>query len=443
MSGSFSNLTEIFQLILIFLANGGWVLFVIGMVYMLYRLYRVEISHQFVHSQEWIFLNIKVPKDNTVSTLAVESIFSQMHALFAGLTFAQTYIEGRIQLWYSLELVSMGGKISYIIRCPKGVRHVLEAAFYAHYPSAEITEVEDYMKNLHYDPDDTVCEMDIFGTEWKLDQDYVIPLKTYKDFEHPTAEDKIIDPLSGVFEALAKVEPHEFMGIQFLIQPINDDAWKPHADMVGKQLRGEEIPHERKLSDVLLAPFTILSHQTAFEAFKHGGHGHEQENKPRNNWMTMTEAEKDRVNLIERKAGKPGYKTKMRILYIAPKDKMDLSKRGALIGGFRPMGSIMTNKIKPDVGNAKTWTGVDYAFSPTLEKPYLDWLLRRKKRFIFRGYKDRDIHIGISPFILNVEELATLYHFPITTETRPMPAAIEQTLSKKAQPPVNLPVAEG
>lgn len=440
MTGT-SNLIDIFSLSLIFLANGGWVIFVIGMIYMLYRMYRVETMHQYVHNQEWVFLNIRVPKDNTVSTLAIESLFSQMHALFAGLTFAQIYIEGRIQLWYSLEMVSMGGKISYIIRCPKGARHVLEAAIYAHYPAAEVTEVGDYMENFHYDPDDPNGEYEIFGTEWKLEDDYAVPIKTYKDFEHPTAEEKIIDPLAGVYESLAKIEPHEFFGIQFLIQPINDDAWKPHAEMVAKKLRGEELPHERKLSDVLLAPFGVLGGQSAIDAFKHGGHAHggHDENKPRNNWMTMTDAEKERVNLIERKAGKAGYKTKFRMLYIAPKDKMDLTKRGAVVGGFRPIGSIMTNKIKPDM---KIWSGVDYAFSPTLEKPYLDWLLRKKRRHVFKGYKERDIHIGSSPFIMNVEELATLYHFPITTETRPMPAYVEQTLSKKAQPPVNLPVLD-
>ena len=37
--------------------------------------------------------------------------------------------------------------------------------------------------------------------------------------------------------------------------------------------------------------------------------------------------------------------------------------------------------------------------------------------------------------ILNTEEMATLYHFPITTKTTLAPSAIEKTESKKSQAP--------
>jgi hypothetical protein len=435
-----SNFIEILQISWSFFINGGWVLFSIGLIYVLYRTYRLETTHQFVHSTDFIFLSIKVPRINTQSSLAVENLFAQLHALFAGLTFAQIYLEGRIQLWYSLEIISMGGKISFIIRSPASMRNVVEAAVYSQYPEAEITEVEDYMKNFSYDPDDS--EFDIWGTEWKLDSDFVIPLKTYKDFEHPAAEEKILDPLSQHFESLAKMEPHEFFGVQIIIQPVNDDAWKPLGERKVKELTGEEVPHKLGVSDILLAPFNWFANFSFFELFFGGGHGHEEEgkNKPLNRWMNMTDVEKERVNAIERKIGKPGYKTKIRHLYIAPKDKFDPSKKSMLTGSYRPLGSVMTNKLKPDVSH--TWTSIDYKFSPTLEKPYIDWALKRRKRFIFRGYKDRDIHIGLPMYILNTEEIATLYHFPMTTETRMVPAAVESTVSKKSQPPSDLPIAE-
>ena len=72
----------------------------------------------------------------------------------------------------------------------------------------------------------------------------------------------------------------------------------------------------------------------------------------------------------------------------------------------------------------------------------LEWKLKYKKRWLFRGYKDRDWDVGSPLFILNTEELATLYHFPITTETTTVHPAIEQTQSKTSQPPANLPIAE-
>jgi len=438
MEGIFPNLLDILKISALFISKGGWVLFLGGMIYILYKMYRKEIEHQFVHSQSWVFLNIKVPKDNMTSTLAVEAVFSQMHALFASLTFPQVYMEGRTQLWYSLELVSMGGKISFILRAPINMRGVVEASIYARYPDAEITEVADYMENFHYDSDDENRDYEIWGTEWKLAQDFAVPIKTYKDFEHPAAEEKIIDPLSGVFEGLSKMDPHEFYGIQTIIQPTDDESWKPHGEMYIKKLTGEEVPHEAKFSDLLMAPLNAFANFSYTNFFMGGGHGHEEEgNKPRNNWMSMTEAEKERVALVERKIGKPGYNTKIRHLYIAPKDKMDPTKKNMIVGGYRPLGSIMTNKLKPD---GKTFTSVDYKISPTLERPILDRILAKKKKYIFKGYKERNIHLGIPMFVLNVEEIATLFHFPITTETRPMIASVEQTLSKKSQPPANLPV---
>ena len=33
------------------------------------------------------------------------------------------------------------------------MRDVVESAFYAYYPQAEISEVDDYMENFHYDAD--------------------------------------------------------------------------------------------------------------------------------------------------------------------------------------------------------------------------------------------------------------------------------------------------
>ncbi len=430
----------VFSTIWVFLVHGGWLLFVWLVIQILYMMYRAEIEHQFIHSQQWVFLQIKVPKENLVSTLAVESIFSQMHALHASLTFAQIYVEGRTQLWHSLEIVSLGGKISYIIRTPKKTKDLVEASFYSHYPDAEITEIRDYMENIEYDPE--TSDFDVWGTEWKYtDKTDVIPFKTYRDFEHPSAEEKIIEPLAGFFEAMAKMEPHEFYGVQIIIQPLGDEEWKPRGEAKIKELIGEDVPHETGWSDIFLAPLNWVAHFSFKDTVLGGGHGHGghgDENKPKNNWQFMTEAEKLRVGLIEQKIGKPGYKVKLRHMYIAPKEKFDGTKKGLVIGSYRPLGSAMTNKLKPDT--KRTWTGLEYAVSPTLEAPFLNYELKRRKKNIFKGYKDRDIHLGNPMQVMNIEEIATLYHFPLST--KPVGANIDKTDSKKAQAPMDLPIAE-
>lgn len=420
----------------------GWVVFVIGIMYMLWRTYILEIQHQYVKSNNYFFYSIRVPKDNLVSTLAVETIFAQLHTLHVAKTFAEKFVEGHIQLWYSLEIISMGGKVSFIVRVPEKVKHAFESAIYSHYPQAEITEVKDYLENFNYDPNDPNCPVDIFGTEWKLANDEVIPIKTYKDFEHPAAEEKIIDPLQNFFEGMAKMDPHEFFGVQIIIQPIADEEWKPRGEAKVKELIGAEDDHKASIKDFFLKPvekFSKFSYkETLFGKPIHAPDPQLQ--KQRTNWLNMTEGEKERVTLIEKKIGKAGYKTKIRFIYIAPKDKFDRGKVYGITGGYRPFASIMSNKIKPDVSN--TWTSVDYIFSKILEKPYLDWLLAYKKKWIFKGYKEREIHIGLPMFILNTEEIATLYHFPITTKTTTVSTSIERTESRKSQPPMDLPIQE-
>jgi hypothetical protein len=433
-----SNFLGTLGVLWLLFSRGGWAVLVFVVLYMLFKLYMGEIQHQYTHSQEWVFLNIKVPKENLLSTLAVESIFAQMHALHSSITFAGKYVEGKDQLWFSLEIVSLGGKISFVIRTPKKARDLVEAAFYAQYPTAEIAPISDYMENINYDPE--TSEFDIWGTEWKILEDEVIPIKTYKDFEHQAAEVKIIDPLNAQFEALAKMAPHEFYGIQIIIQPLADPEWKPRGENKVKELIGEKVEHDVKISDILLAPVNAFAEFSFKSLLAGGGHGHGEANEKnqRNDWMSLTDAQKQRVALIEQKIGKPGYKTKIRHLYVAPKEKFDGTKKSIIIGAYRPLGSAMTNQFKPDT--KKTWTSPEYKISPTLEQPYLEHETKRRKKLMFKGYKDRDIHLGNPMFILNTEEIATLYHFPIS-ETG-VAAPVEKTESKKSAPPVNLPVLE-
>ncbi len=435
------NFGEIFRITYIFIFQYyGWVVFMIGMVYMLWRLYKTEIIMQHWKAQKWVFLQIKVPKNNQGSLVGIDNLFSQLHSLHVAKTFFEKYVEGQLfQLWYSFELVSMGGKVSFIIRSPERMRHNLEAAIYSQYPTAEIAEVQDYMANFNYIPDKE-SGVDIFGTEWNLTQSDVIPIKTYKDFEHPAAEEKILDPLSHIFESLAKFEPHEFFGIQILAMPLADEEWQERSENKVKELIEEEIPHKFSILGLLLTPFNWFANLGRGNGHGHGSTEDELGRKQKNSWLSMTENEKLRVTAIQNKKNKPGYRCKIRFLYIAPKEKFDKSKCFMVIGGYRPFTAPFFNKLKPDVHT--TWTHVDSYFSPALEKPVLDWMLKYKKRWLFKGYKVRDWDVGLPMFVLNTEELATLYHFPLTTETTTVISAIEKTESKKAEAPVNLPIAE-
>jgi hypothetical protein len=68
-------------------------------------------------------------------------------------------------------------------------------------------------------------------------------------------------------------------------------------------------------------------------------------------------------------------------------------------------------------------------------KPQKEFL---KKRLLYVAYRLRIFNPGIKS-ILNTEELATIYHFPIMTVETPFLRRIE---AKKGEPPINLPISE-
>ena len=59
-----------------------------------------------------------------------------------------------------------------------------------------------------------------------------------------------------------------------------------------------------------------------------------------------------------------------------------------------------------------------------------------------RGFKNRSMYVGSPKFLLGVEEIATLYHFPITSEGKITPAQVQTVASKTSRPPKDLPIGE-
>ncbi|HYE60169.1 MAG TPA: hypothetical protein VEA18_03220 [Candidatus Kapabacteria bacterium] len=53
------------------------------------------------------------------------------------------------------------------------------------------------------------------------------------------------------------------------------------------------------------------------------------------------------------------------------------------------------------------------------------------------AYKKRKLKAGANPFILNVSELATIWHFPMSHVKTPL---LQKAQGKKAEPPAGLPV---
>src|SRR5438477_564967 len=88
--------------------NGGWIILLIAVTYIAFKIYMEKITTAFKNSHEQVFFQIKVEKENLQSLLAMEQIFAHMHAIHSGFTWAETHIEGKVNLWMSMEIVSIG-----------------------------------------------------------------------------------------------------------------------------------------------------------------------------------------------------------------------------------------------------------------------------------------------------------------------------------------------
>ncbi len=422
LSGAGDALDLVPSILWWFFSHGGWIVFVLVAVWVLFSQYMEEIQGQFISAQEWVFLNIRVPKTNELSTLAVEQSFAQMHAILSSPTFAQKYVEGQSPLWYSLEMASLGGKISFVIRAPKKNKDLVEAALYAQYPEAEITEVADYLENFKYSSSDS--ELDIWGTELLLAGDAALPIKTYRDFEHPTAKDKIVDPLKPLFEAMSKIAPHEIFAVQIVVLPVKDEDWKPKSEAKAKELieGAKAKPKPFNLLTALIGMFQA-PHAPAAKADK--------------NFSVLSDVEKERVNRVLNKAGKSGYSSKVRMMYMAPKDKFEKPKASLFLGAFKTFASANSNGFK---ANGDVTPKLDYKLSETLEKPYIDSVVSKRKDKLFSSFKGRKL--GGKAYVLNVEELATIYHLPLVGEETVSAPNVDTVSSKKSQPPPDLPIGE-
>ncbi|MBI3671513.1 hypothetical protein HY249_01825, partial [Candidatus Azambacteria bacterium] len=138
----------------------------------------------------------------------------------------------------------------------------------------------------------------------------------------------------------------------------------------------------------------------------------------------LTSGETEGIKAIEESISKHGFHANIRILYIAKRDIFSGANIPAILGVFNQFSTFNLNGFKP---NGAVTPGVDYFFVETRDYLRKRNLYKNARNKFFRG----------SGMILNVEELATIYHIPsIIVETPSLP----KVEIKKVQPPSTLPI---
>ena len=430
----FSDLGELFRLVNLVLLKGGWILVLWALVYMFYKLYIDYIQMDWYHKQEWVFLRIVAPKENEKSPLAFEQIFNQLHAVHSTYEPGEIYFEGRIDMWFTWEIVSIGGSINNFVKIQKKHRDTLESAIYAQFPDAEISEAEDYFQKLppHY----TDLEgFDIYAFSLIMPKDNAYPFRTYMDFEHSTAE-TFIDPVTGIWEELTKLSPYEMFIIQYIFRPWSED-WKKKGYKLVEDLKGVPKKHGKnwflEVLGALIGPFLdiIIRPRPAVG----GARKQTVREEPPSLMLHLTEGEKDVISAVENKLSKLSYKVKIRCMYIAPKAKYNPGPvYSPIIGAFKSLRGSDVNSLKPDT---KRWTKPHWWLFREWEKPIVNLRNNFRKAKFWSSMRRRFFFHGAPSFYLCTEEIATILHFPQSEVTVPR---IERVDVTKVQPPPELPI---
>lgn len=400
---------------------------------------------QYLAAQKYILLAIDVPRDNEQGPEAVERFFSHLAGIKIQPTWRERYFEGQKQLDISLEIISLEGQIRFLIYTPTQFRDLVEAAIYATYPGVEISEFDDYTKDvLNEFPNN---EYDLWGADIGLYNKNPFPIRTYPNFEHGLSKE-LKDPMIDLLEILGKLHKGEQVWIQFIIRPAGTEL-KKQGEAIVKNMMGEKTSSSENIVDKTSNAIVKLGQGISdFTADTLGVLFPDEAEKKKEEKKIISPGGKKVIEAIQAKIAKIAFDTRIRLIYIAEK-KVFSKDRGVVgvLSAFNAVNTLDMNGLEPE---KKTVTsrrpqkieGKKTAIIKAYQKRARYW--KAEPKGLTRILKSITKFLTIDKLlenkkknILNIEELATLYHFPAVSVSPPL---IKKTGSKRAEPPFGLPV---
>lgn len=354
-----------------------WVPVASVLAYLTWQNYR---KTKAIASDSNVLLLLEIPRANDKKELAAEQMFASLHGILR--TKKELRLEGRLQEHISFEIAAIGQRLRFYVWVPKHLQNFVEGQIYAQYPTVQIYEVkDDYTKR---DTDHSV----VHTTELTLKENEVLPINTFQNFE--------VDPLAAITATLAKLEEEdEELWIQILARPI-DDSWQKKAASYVSRVKGG--------GGVFISNGNFLSYvgQVFAALWK------PPEESGTTKVTEISERERTRITAVEEKSRKLGYKVKIRIAYLGNNKTTARLRMQAMVGTFKQFNTTNLN-----------------GFTQSSSSYSRDKLAEYRARFFLSGGG-----------ILNIEELASVYHLPHTNVETPN---IVWATAKTAEPPPNLP----
>lgn len=377
---------SIFLLILIFalLALAGFFAYI---VFFKKKLEKYQIEDR-------VFLEIKIVKsvtdvkDNVQSDpLAAEQLFSVIHGILK---------QGGSESVFSFEIIVSDEKIRFIVVVPKILQSHITSQIYAQYPLSQITVVEDYLRDVKSYSSIKTGSL-VLG---KID---VIPILTFKDFE--------VDPLSAITSSLSQVKANEGMAIQLLVKPIPDTWQIKGYDYIAKIKKKETGTKGQSIAGMVVVGLIDILILNPIKYIL-GIQSAQVEDKKQPQITALSQSEEGLVKSIDMKLTRMGFKSYIRVISFA-------------------------NETFDTEQNYNSCMATFKQFSRANLNGFVELKTLNKDEFI-DDYLDRRFDSS-SSYVLNTEELATIYHLPSSSVENPN---IDWAPIKISDIPDNLPTKD-
>ncbi len=329
-----------------------------------------------------LVMQILVPRENDKTPLAAEQMFASIHGILGDDVKSADLI--------SFEIVSSNDNgIKFYAVVPKHLSKFIEGQIYAQYPNADIQYVQDYVASKSSDPNQRQF---VTTGEIELEKDFIFPIKTFRNFE--------VDPLAAITGAISDLKLGQKAWVQILVRPVSN-YWQKNSKKYITAIKDGKDPYSQGFFAELANFLKGMG-----ESISNIGN----ENVVRKEIVKLQPGQEEELSEIELKMLKLGFEFKIRVVTKANSQIESEQILRDIVASFK---QFTTAHLNTFVHSRPNKSGKEI---------YSEYL----KRYLPSDTID----------IINIEELASLYHMPnISVET----PNIAWSRSKRIEPPMNLP----
>ncbi len=291
------------------------------------------------------------------------------------------------QRHFSFEIVATHGFVKFYAAVPVALVDVVKQAVISAYPAARLEEVAEH--NI-FSPVGRISGT--MGGELTLKEPFAYPIATYQDIKR--------DPMQSLLNALSTLQKEDGIGIQILMRPA-DPSWRKKASSIAsKKRKGKDSkkPSEQAFSFIKDAFVAVVQPP-------------EEKKKEQSSDKELSNMDQGVLDSIDDKTRHAGYETLIRIVASS-----NVSQRAQ---------AILSNVVAAfALYDAPGKNGFKYTPAKDIEQFVTAFILR-----FFPQQNNQNI--------LNVVELATVFHFP---DQKNIPTSqLERQTSKQVDGPRNVP----